>query len=85
VPLIQLSPSDAPACPVLVRSAIRRRYLGATGKPVSDTPVDAGESEEIVGEALRGRRDQVVVGTKFGLRDAHHPNRQGASLRWWPA
>jgi len=26
----------------------------------------AGESERILGEALRGRRDRVVIGTKFG-------------------
>ncbi|MET9080893.1 aldo/keto reductase [Streptomyces sp. NPDC004237] len=42
----------------------------------------AGESEEIVGEALQGRRDQVVLATKFGLPGAGHPNQQGASPRW---
>ena len=28
----------------------------------------AGHSEEVVGRAIRGRRDQVVVSTKFGIR-----------------
>ncbi|QOV33244.1 aldo/keto reductase [Streptomyces ferrugineus] len=42
----------------------------------------AGESEEIVGEALQGRRDEVVLATKFGLPGADHPNHQGASPRW---
>jgi aryl-alcohol dehydrogenase-like predicted oxidoreductase len=32
-------------------------------------------SEEIVGEAIRGRRDEVVVATKFGL--VSHSGRQG--------
>ncbi|HEY6539163.1 MAG TPA: aldo/keto reductase [Candidatus Dormibacteraeota bacterium] len=47
-----------------------------------------GESEVIVGQALAGRRDQVVLATKFhgemegkGGRGAD-PNRQGNSRRW---
>jgi aryl-alcohol dehydrogenase-like predicted oxidoreductase len=41
-----------------------------------------GESEEIVGKALAGRRDDVVLATKFGLPVSGDPNRQGASPRW---
>lgn len=42
-----------------------------------------GESEEIVGEAIAGRRDSVVLATKFGLpMSSHDPNQQGASRRW---
>ncbi|GAA2088249.1 aldo/keto reductase [Pseudolysinimonas kribbensis] len=41
-----------------------------------------GETEEIVGEALEGRRDEVVLATKFGIPNAGDPNRQGASPRW---
>ncbi len=41
-----------------------------------------GESEEIVGRALRGRRDDVVLATKFGLPVDGYPNRAGASPRW---
>ena len=41
-----------------------------------------GESEEIVGKALAGRRDEVVLATKFGLPVGDDPNRQGASPRW---
>lgn len=41
-----------------------------------------GESEEILAEALEGRRENVVLATKFGLPDAGDPNRQGASPRW---
>jgi aryl-alcohol dehydrogenase-like predicted oxidoreductase len=41
-----------------------------------------GESEEIVGKALRGRRDEVVLATKFGLPVGRDRNRQGGSRRW---
>jgi aryl-alcohol dehydrogenase-like predicted oxidoreductase len=42
-----------------------------------------GESEEILGKALVGRRDSVVLATKFGLpMDPDDPNRRGASRRW---
>ncbi|MFI5698216.1 aldo/keto reductase [Kribbella sp. NPDC051586] len=41
-----------------------------------------GESEEIVGTALRGRRDDVVLASKFGLPMGEDPNRRGASRRW---
>lgn len=42
----------------------------------------AGESEEIVGEALRGRRDDVVLATKFYNPMGDDPNQRGASRRW---
>ena len=42
-----------------------------------------GESEEIVGKALAGgRRDDVVLGTKFWNPMGDDPNRRGASRRW---
>ncbi|MFW6693872.1 aldo/keto reductase [Streptomyces sp. MAR4 CNX-425] len=42
-----------------------------------------GESEEIVGKALRGgRRDDVVLATKAYLPMGDDPNRQGGSRRW---
>ena len=42
----------------------------------------AGESEEIVGKALRGRRDDVVLATKFFMPMGEDPNRRGGSRRW---
>ncbi|MBB3930942.1 aryl-alcohol dehydrogenase (NADP+) [Kaistia hirudinis] len=42
----------------------------------------AGESEEIVGKALKGRRDSIVLATKFSGPMGEDPNRQGASRRW---
>ncbi|MFC9080032.1 aldo/keto reductase [Streptomyces sp. NPDC057062] len=42
----------------------------------------AGESEVIVGKALKGRRDEVVLATKFGLPMGEDANRRGGSARW---
>ncbi|WP_164701001.1 aldo/keto reductase [Modestobacter sp. KNN46-3] len=41
-----------------------------------------GVSEEIVGEALRGRRDDVVLATKFFMPMSEDPNHRGGSRRW---
>ncbi|PTY36833.1 aldo/keto reductase [Saccharospirillum sp. MSK14-1] len=41
-----------------------------------------GESEQIVGKALQGRRDQVVLTTKAHLPMGNDPNQQGNSRRW---
>jgi aryl-alcohol dehydrogenase-like predicted oxidoreductase len=42
-----------------------------------------GESEEIVGKALAGgRRDDIVLATKFHGAMGSDPNRQGSSRRW---
>jgi aryl-alcohol dehydrogenase-like predicted oxidoreductase len=41
-----------------------------------------GESEEIVGEALTGRRDDVVLATKLSLPMGDDPNQRGNSRRW---
>jgi aryl-alcohol dehydrogenase-like predicted oxidoreductase len=42
----------------------------------------AGESEEIVGKALQGRRDDVVLATKVHFPMGDGPNRSGNSRRW---
>ena len=42
----------------------------------------AGESEEIVGKALEGRRDEVVLATKVHFPMGEGPNRNGNSRRW---
>ncbi|MFE9873321.1 aldo/keto reductase [Micromonospora sp. NPDC005686] len=59
-----------------------------------DTADAYGDSEEIVGRALKGRRDNVVLATKVGLprlttpprtpgaTAATDPNQRGASRRW---
>jgi len=52
------------------------------GINVVDTADAYGDSEEVVGKALEGRRDDVVLATKFGRPIGQDPNRQGASRRW---
>jgi aryl-alcohol dehydrogenase-like predicted oxidoreductase len=42
----------------------------------------AGESEEIVGQALQGRRDDVVLATKVHFPMGEGRNRGGNSRRW---
>jgi aryl-alcohol dehydrogenase-like predicted oxidoreductase len=41
-----------------------------------------GESEEIVGKALEGRRDEVVLATKVHGKMGDDPNARGNSRRW---
>jgi aryl-alcohol dehydrogenase-like predicted oxidoreductase len=41
-----------------------------------------GESEEIVGKALKGRRDDIVLATKLWGPMGEDPNRRGLSRRW---
>jgi aryl-alcohol dehydrogenase-like predicted oxidoreductase len=41
-----------------------------------------GESERIVGKALDGRRDEVVLATKFFMPIGDDPNARGGSRRW---
>jgi aryl-alcohol dehydrogenase-like predicted oxidoreductase len=47
-----------------------------------DTADAYGDSEEVVGRALKGRRDDVVLATKFGRPVGADPNHQGTSRRW---
>jgi aryl-alcohol dehydrogenase-like predicted oxidoreductase len=41
-----------------------------------------GESETMLGRALAGRRDDVVLATKFGLPMSDDPGHRGNSRRW---
>jgi aryl-alcohol dehydrogenase-like predicted oxidoreductase len=47
-----------------------------------DTADAYGESEVVVGKALIGRRDNVVLATKLGRPVGDDPNQQGTSRRW---
>jgi aryl-alcohol dehydrogenase-like predicted oxidoreductase len=40
-----------------------------------------GASEEVVGKALKGRRNSIVLATKFGLPMGEDPNQRGGSRR----
>src|SRR5580658_3743289 len=65
-----------------IRTIHRALDLGVTH---TDTAEIYGpfHSEEIVGEAIKGRRDEVVVATKFGL--VSHSGRQGRVIDSSPA
>ncbi|KDQ70568.1 aldo/keto reductase [Streptomyces halstedii] len=41
-----------------------------------------GESEEMVGKALAGRRDDIVLATKAGMPIGEERNHRGSSRRW---
>jgi aryl-alcohol dehydrogenase-like predicted oxidoreductase len=41
-----------------------------------------GESELIVGKAMKGRRDEIVLATKFSLPMGADANQRGGSPRW---
>jgi aryl-alcohol dehydrogenase-like predicted oxidoreductase len=45
-------------------------------------PEGWGRSEELLGEALQGRRDEVVVASKFGIGAPGDADSGGASARW---
>ena len=47
-----------------------------------DTADAYGDSEEMVGRALQGRRDQVVLASKFARPIGEDVNHQGGSRRW---
>jgi aryl-alcohol dehydrogenase-like predicted oxidoreductase len=47
-----------------------------------DTADAYGDSEEVVGKALKGRRDNVVLATKVSRPMGEDPNQQGTSRRW---
>ncbi len=42
---------------------------------------NAGVSEEFLGRALRGRRDQAIIATKAGMRMGQGPNESGSSRK----
>lgn len=68
--------------PVDVAQEMIDRYLDAGGNFIDTANVYAGgRSEEIVGQALRGRRDDVVLATKVRFRRGDGPNNIGLSRR----
>ncbi|TDC36186.1 aldo/keto reductase [Micromonospora sp. 15K316] len=69
---------DHDECVRIIHSALDR------GINLVDTAdmYSAGESEVIVGKALRGRRDEVVLATKVHFPMGEGRNRGGNSRRW---
>ncbi|MDX1616316.1 MAG: aldo/keto reductase [Candidatus Promineifilaceae bacterium] len=70
------------ATPPEVAERMIHSYLDAGGNFIDTANVYAdGRSEEIVGRALLGRRDQVVLATKVRHRRGPGPNDDGLSRR----
>ncbi len=72
--------TDRAACHRIIASALD---AGVNLVDTADMYAD-GENEEIVGAAIAGRRDDVVLCTKFhhSVGDHDDPNRRGNSRRW---
>lgn len=72
--------TDLPACQRIIHKALD------AGINLVDTAdvYGGGENETIVGAALKGRRDGVIVSTKFHhpVQETDDPNRRGNSRRW---
>ncbi|NUR70853.1 MAG: aldo/keto reductase [Hamadaea sp.] len=64
-----------------VRVIHRALDEGITAIDTADV-YSAGESEEIVGKALAGRRDDVFLATKFHGQVGDNPRHRGNSRRW---
>jgi aryl-alcohol dehydrogenase-like predicted oxidoreductase len=73
-----LGNSDETECRAMVDRALE---AGVNFIDTADV-YSRGESEEIVGRALKGRRDDVVLATKFFNPMSKDPNHRGASRRW---
>ena len=69
---------DEQACRRMVDEA---RAAGVTLFDTADI-YDFGTSEEILGRALAGRRDQVVLATKVGNAMSDDPLERGLTRRW---
>lgn len=69
---------DHDDCARIIGSALER---GINFVDTADM-YSAGESEEIVGKALKGRRDEVVLASKFHFPLVDGPNHGGNSRRW---
>ncbi|BBZ25809.1 aldo/keto reductase [Mycolicibacterium madagascariense] len=62
---------------------IVHRALDAGVNVIDTAPAySGGESEEIVGKALKGRRDDVILATKVHRVVGDDPNQGGNSRRW---
>jgi aryl-alcohol dehydrogenase-like predicted oxidoreductase len=68
---------DQPTAKAIVDAAMNE---GVTYFDTADSYFE-GRSEQLLGEALKGRRHEVLVATKFGNRTGPGPNDSGASRK----
>jgi aryl-alcohol dehydrogenase-like predicted oxidoreductase len=74
----KLANSDHDQCVAMIHKALD---FGINFIDTADRYND-GDSEQIVGKALKGRRENVVVATKVFAPMGSDPNQSGASRRW---
>jgi aryl-alcohol dehydrogenase-like predicted oxidoreductase len=67
-------------CDEQTATQLVHRYLDAGGN-VIDTASGYLQSEEICGHALRGKRDEVVLATKFGMAVGAGPHARGSGRK----
>jgi aryl-alcohol dehydrogenase-like predicted oxidoreductase len=74
------APAGTPGCDEADAGRIVGAYLDAGGNIIDTADgYSGGQSEEIVGRAVTGRRDQVVLATKAFLPQGPGPNDRGLS------
>lgn len=72
------APTGADESIRIIQSALD---AGITAVDTADV-YSQGESEQVVGRALRGRRDDVFLATKFHGQMSANPAHSGNSRRW---
>jgi aryl-alcohol dehydrogenase-like predicted oxidoreductase len=76
--------ADEPTSRAIMDKAFERGvyfFDTANGYPLGATPETIGRTEEFVGRWLKGRREQIVLATKFGMPMGSGPNSQGGSRK----
>jgi aryl-alcohol dehydrogenase-like predicted oxidoreductase len=74
------APAGTPGCDETEAGRIIGAYLDAGGNIIDTADgYSGGQSEEIVGRAVSGRRDAVVLATKAFLPQGPSPNDRGLS------
>jgi aryl-alcohol dehydrogenase-like predicted oxidoreductase len=70
--------ADEPTSATVIDAAV------AAGINFIDTAdiYDRGHSEEYIGRALKGKRQQVIIATKFGMPMGQGPNERGGSRQY---
>jgi aryl-alcohol dehydrogenase-like predicted oxidoreductase len=72
-----------PRCtPKLLPKVVRRPRLRTAQQNPLSTVHAARSTATVVGEALQGRRDDIVLATKFFMPMDDRPNHSGGSRKW---
>ncbi|HEX6817503.1 MAG TPA: aldo/keto reductase [Ktedonobacterales bacterium] len=74
--------ADEPTSRAIMDNAFERGvYFFDTANvyPLGATMETVGRTEEFVGRWVKGRRDQIILATKFGMKMSDGPNGQGGS------